>query len=62
MKKAGLFYPAFAINTLKQFLERARRLYEQEPGKIADSSWLGMNIKRLLAQMHAGLFVRLDRS
>jgi len=48
-------YLTVATKTLKQFLERARQLYEQEPGKTAASSRLGVYVKRWVRWLHAGL-------
>jgi hypothetical protein len=35
-----------AAKTIEQFVERALRLYEQEPGELSGSSRLGMYVRR----------------
>ena len=43
-----------ARETLKRFVSRATRLYEQEPGKPYDSSLLGLYVKLWLRWLWAG--------
>lgn len=52
------FHPSrltVASKTLKQFVERARQLYEQEPDKTAASSRLGVYVKRWVRWVHASV-------
>jgi hypothetical protein len=44
-----------AKETLKRFVSRAARLYEQEPGEPYDSSRLGVYVKRWLRWVGVGL-------
>jgi hypothetical protein len=44
-----------AKETMKQFVEHATRLYEQEPGEPCGSSRLGLYVKRWLQWVTAGI-------
>ena len=43
-----------AEKTIEQFVERALRLYEQEPGELGGSSRLGMYVRRWVGWAEAG--------
>ena len=52
------FHPSrltVASKTLKQFVERAHQLYEQEPGQTTTSPRLGVYVKRWVQWVHAGV-------
>ena len=44
-----------AAKTIEQFVERALRLYEQEPGELGGSSQLGLYVRRWVRWTEAGL-------
>ena len=44
-----------AKKTIEQFVECALRLYEQEPGELGGSSWLGLHVRRWVGWARAGL-------
>ncbi len=44
-----------AKKTIERFVERAFRLYEQEPGEAWASAWLGMYVRRWVRWVGAGL-------
>ncbi len=44
-----------AARTIEQFVERALRLYEQEPGELGGSSRLGLYVRRWARWAEAGL-------
>jgi RNA-directed DNA polymerase len=50
-----------AKETLKRFVERATRLYEQEPGEPCGSSRLGLYVERWLRWVTAGISELADR-
>ena len=43
-----------AAKTIEQFVERAIRLYEQEPGELGGSSRLGMHVRRWVSWARIG--------
>ena len=43
-----------AAKTIEQFVERALRLYEQEPGELGGSSRLGLYVRRWVSWTGAG--------
>ncbi len=44
-----------AAKTIEQFVERALRLYEQEPGELGGSSRLGLYVRRWVGWTGAGI-------
>ncbi len=48
---------SLAKKTIENFISRAARLYEQEPGVPNDSSRLGLYVKRWVWWAHAGVDV-----
>ena len=46
-----------AARSIEQFVERALRLYEQEPGELGGSSRLGLYVRRWVRWASVGLAV-----
>ena len=49
-----------AAGTIERFVERALRLYEQEPGVASNHSRLGMYVRQWVGWVIGGLRVSID--